>query len=271
MNEEFDQLAFSGGGIRCFWHGGFMSRVGDVHAFGPERVTGVSGGVLSAAAWIGEREDDLRDLMSEAFRINDANVAAGRSRFTPHQEMYRAVVATTLDDRAVEAIADGPEFFALLTVPPRAMPGFLATALYGPLYKLEQAVRGTPHLGWSRKLGLECLTVDARQAARDGSLIDLICIAATIPPVFPVRKWGDKDVMDGGFAEKVHVPSDDRLRTLALLSSQYPNLPQSGLITYAQPSAAVAADKIDFTDPEKIERTWQQGEKDAKDWLSRAD
>ena len=71
VDTEFDQLAFSGGGIRCFWHGGFLVRVGPHLGLDVKRVSGVSGGALSAAAWIGGREQDLLILMTEAFRLNE--------------------------------------------------------------------------------------------------------------------------------------------------------------------------------------------------------
>ena len=39
--------------------------------------------------------------------------------------------------------------------------------------------------------------------------------------------------------------------------------------TYIEPSREVPADKIDFTDPAKIRRTWELGEADAHAFLDR--
>ena len=268
MDFDFDQLVFSGGGIRCFWHGGFLSEAGDTLALSPQRISGVSGGALSAAAWIGRRERDLLMLMSEAFRINDANYAAGRSNFTPHQEIYRAVVETTLDKAAIEQIAQGPDYQIFLSCPPPHLTPGTSAFLYGVLYKLDQAVRSSPHLEWPKKWGLQRLCVDARQAARDGQLIDLICAAATIPPVFNVPCWQGGRVLDGGMLDKAPLPEPDQGRTFVLLTSRYDNLPQDTRLTYVQPSREVAADKIDFSDASKVTRTWEQGEADARTWLA---
>ncbi len=268
MFSDIEQLVFSGGGIRCFWHGGFLSGLGDKADLAPKRVSGASGGALSAAAWIGGRERDLKMLMTEAFRINDANYDRRRSNFTPHQEIYRAVVETTLDEAAIEAIAEGPEYEVSLSCPPKHMSARLSAVFYGILYKLDQALRSTPHLILPRRAGLGEVCVDARQAARDGKLVDLICAAATIPPVFDVPEWEGDRVLDGGLLDKAPLPKDDHGKTLVLMTSIYENLPQSDRCTYIQPTREVAADKIDFSDASKVTRTWEQGEADARQWLA---
>ena len=268
MEFDFEQLVFSGGGIRCFWHGGFLSAAGETLALDPARVSGVSGGALSAAAWIGQRERTLLMLMTEAFRINEANYDSRRGRFTPHQEIYRAVVETTLDSEAIERIAAGPEYQVLLSVPPRILPPVVAAMVYGVLYKLDQAVRSSPHLEIPGRTGLGTIRVDAREAARKGVLTDLICAAATIPPVFMVPQWEGHSVLDGGMHDKAPLPRPDQGRTLVLLTSRYRNLPNAERRVYVQPSREVAADKIDFANPAKVTQTWEQGEEDARSWLA---
>lgn len=264
----FDQVAFSGGGIRCFWHGGFMSVLGDFQAIAPARVIGVSGGALSAAAWIGGVEDDLRELMGLAFDHCDANVARGMGNFTPHQELYRSVVENTLDEAALVRIGEGPSFQIALGLTPRWMPTFLGAILGGAAYKAEQLVRADPHLEWSRKLGLEIMRVDARLAAREGRLIDLICAAATIPPVFDIPLWEGRQVVDGALVDKAPRPEPDLGSTLVLLTRVYDSVPRGDRVRYAQPTHPVAADKIDFTDRSKIDDTWRHGRQDAKQWLA---
>ncbi|MWV28514.1 patatin-like phospholipase family protein [Aurantiacibacter rhizosphaerae] len=269
MASQYQQVVFSGGGIRCFWHGGFLSEVGGFEDLRPERISTVSGGALSAATWIGGREDDLLAVMHEAFLQNDSNFAAGKSNYTPHQEIYRDVVDVTMDREAIERVAAGPEYEVALSVPPEQVAPHLSAILYGVLYKLDQAVRSTPHLRIPRHAGLRELRVDARQAAREGHLVDLICAAATIPPVFDVPEWQDCRVLDGGMLDKAPLPTDSEGETLVLLTSRYRNCPDLPGRTYAQPSKEVAADKIDFTDASKVTRTWDQGVRDGKAWLAK--
>ena len=263
----FEQLVFSGGGIRCFWHGGFLARAGTALQLGPKRISGVSGGALSAAAWIANRERKLRRVMGEAFARNDSNFDPDRSNLTPHEEVYRQVVAETLDAEAVDGIAQGPVFQVTLGLVPRALPARLFVVAAGLAYQVEKRVKPGPHLTWPRRLGLSPLRVDARQAARDGRLVDLICAAATIPPVFDVPRWDGRQVLDGGMCDKAPPPSPDEGDTLFLLTSRYGKLPQTDRRLYIQPDSPVPADKIDFSERSKVDDTWAQGEEDGQRWL----
>ena len=264
---HFDQIVFSGGGTRCFWHGGFMEVLARRAPQQPTRVSSVSGGALSAATWIADRERELLEIMGEAFDENGSNVDLAADNYTPHQEIYRQVVSDTLRREDIDAIADGPAFQVLLAHPPRSLPRKAGAALAVTLYELDQQTRSTPHLRLTEAAGVEGDLVDARQAARDGKLIDLICAAATIPPVFDTPEWDGRTVVDGGTVDKAPPPEPDEGTTLLLLTRIYRNLPEIEGRTYIQPSEPVEADKIDFTKRSKIEETWALGRRDAKAWL----
>lgn len=272
---RFDQLVFSGGGTRCFWHGGFLEEVREPLALSPRRVTGVSGGALSAACFLAGRGHRLLEVMGGAFQEIDRNLRLHKlieaEGVTPHQRVYRAVVAETMDAEAVEAIAGGPAFEVLLAHPPAASAPKWSTVPVMLAYELELAIRSTPHMRWPSKLGVEQQLVDARQAARDGRLVELICAAAVIPPVFSVALWDGRQVIDGGMASKAPVPSEDEGRTLILLTRRFRNLPQSARRVYVMPERATPADKMDFTSGEKIEKTWECGRHDGRRFLSELD
>ena len=265
---RYQQIVFSGGGTRCFWHGGFMSVLGSYQDLRPERISGASGGALSGATWIAGRDEKLIEVMGRACDANGSNVDASSDNFTPHQEIYRDVVRETLDEEAIEAIANGPVFQIAIGRPPSLLPARGAAALAIALYELDQGVWSSPHMRLSKAVGMDLERVDARQAARDGKLVDLICAAATIPPVFDIPEWDGEPVIDGGTVDKAPLPDPDEGTTLLLLTRLYRNLPEVVGRTYIQPSKAVEADKIDFTDRSKIEETWKQGEADAKAWLA---
>lgn len=264
---RYDQVVFSGGGTRCFWHGGFLSEFGTFEDVRPKRISAVSGGALTAAAWIAGHDQQCKDAMEDLFKRNESNIALDESNMTPHQEMYRESVERALSGGGVEAVADGPDLQIVLAKPPQSLPTRLLAAFYAATYQLDQHTRSTPHLKLPTKLGLKPLRVDAREAARQGKLIDLICAAATIPPVFDVPEWNGVRVIDGGMVEKAPLPEPDEGTTLVLLTRIYRNLPQSDRVTYYQPSRPVEADKIDFTCHEKIAETWDQGREDARRML----
>ncbi|MCE7029116.1 patatin-like phospholipase family protein [Jiella sp. CBK1P-4] len=235
----------------------------------PERIAGVSGGALSAACFIGDRDEKLLEVMGAAFDERDSNVSIDWNEFeknglTPHQQMYREVVRETLDDEAVARIADGPCFEVLLAHPPHSGFPKLTTFPMMAAYLADLAIRSTPHVVFPEKLGAHQELVDARQAARDGMLIDLICNAAVIPPVFNLQGWNGRKVIDGGMTSKAPMPSGNRGRTLVLLTRKFRNMPEHPHRVYVEPSRAVPADKIDFTDHGKILATWDAGVEDGK-------
>ncbi|WP_421997643.1 patatin-like phospholipase family protein [Roseovarius confluentis] len=265
------QIVFSGGGLRCFWQGGFLTRLEQVRKFTPERVTGVSGGAMAGAAWIAGIEDRLLDVMCEAFQKRDHNLdlfAADEEGITPHQRIYCDVVETVLDEAAKERVANGPAFQIQIAHPPSTgHPTMTGTAL-AAAYEAELHIVGSPHFDWAEKMGLTSQLVDANQAARDGRLVELINAAAVIPPVFEPPLWGDRRVVDGGMADQAPLPDPDEGETLVLLTRPYKKLPDVPGRVYVWPSEETPADKIDFTDPQKLRDTWALGEQDAEAYLN---
>ncbi|MDD9727100.1 patatin-like phospholipase family protein [Roseovarius sp. SK2] len=265
------QIVFSGGGLRCFWQGGFLTRLEQVRKFTPERVTGVSGGAMAGAAWIAGIEDRLLEVMCDAFEKRDHNLdlfAADEEGITPHQRIYCDVVETVLDEAAKERVANGPAFQIQIAHPPSTdHPTMTGTAL-AAAYEAELHIVGSPHFDWAEKMGLTSQLVDANQAARDGRLVELINAAAVIPPVFEPPLWGDQRVVDGGMADQAPLPDPDEGETLVLLTRPYKKLPDVPGRVYVWPSEETPADKIDFTDPQKLRDTWALGEQDAEAYLN---
>ncbi len=264
---RFDAVVFSGGGTRCFWHGGFCEVVAPAIGLSPAHVAAVSGGALSAAAFVGGREETLLSVMGEAFERLDHNVRPHKlledGKATPHQRTYGKVVAATLDEEACRRIADGPTFEVLLSHPPSRRLPRLSTYAAMAAYGLELKVRSTPHMDWPDRLGMRHTLVDARAAAREGRLVALVCAAATIPPVFDIDLWEGEQVVDGGMSSKAPLPDRDLRNALVLLTRRFRNLPAHANRTYVMPSEETPADKIDFTSRRKIEATWDAGTADA--------
>lgn len=272
---QFDQLVFSGGGTRCFWQGGFLEATREPLDLQPQRVTGVSGGALSAACFVADCGKHLLENMQSAFENIEQNIdlwdKGPGDKLTPHQRLYRQVVESTLDSSAQKAIAAGPQLQVLLAHPPSsrfpkasAIPLFLA-------YALDISLRSTPDLVMPQWFGLTPERVDARNAAKEGNLVDLICNAAAIPPVFDLPGWNGQKVMDGALASKAPVPVPDRGRTLLLLTRRFRHLPDHPDRVYVTVSDETPADKLDFTDGDKIERTWQLGKQDGERFLRNID
>ncbi|MHA7873801.1 patatin-like phospholipase family protein [Roseivivax sp.] len=268
-----DQIVFSGGGLRCFWQGGFMTELAKDRALAPARVTGVSGGALAGAAYLGGVEHHLLSEMCAAFAEQDSNLdlfQKGESGLTPHQTIYCEVVDRVLDDEVARRIAEGPQFQVLIAHPPPHLPPMISGAAMTLAYEAELHTVNAPHFGWAEKLGLDYSLVDANAATRAGKLSELVCAAAVIPPVFEPPLWDGRPVVDGGMADQAPMPEPDEGRTMILLTRAYRRLPEDPNRHYLHPSDETPADKIDFTDPQKLRDTWAQGASDARRLLDGA-
>ncbi|MBY6138860.1 patatin-like phospholipase family protein [Leisingera daeponensis] len=258
----FEQLVLSGGGCRCFWQGGFLHVVKDALPLRPARVTGVSGGALTLAGFLAGRGERVLAEMKQAFRATGSNIDWHRpdaGRVTPHQRIYDEVVARSLDGGAQNRVAAGPQAQILLGHPPSGRWARLSGSLAALAYEAELHLIGSPHFNWAERLGVSSSLADARAAARDGRLADLVRFAAAIPPVFEPPLWKGRAVIDGGMADQAPMPEPDNGRTLVLLTRRYKRLPEVAGRRYVWPAEEVPADKIDFTDPEKIQATWDAG------------
>ncbi|WP_422075131.1 patatin-like phospholipase family protein [Tranquillimonas rosea] len=267
---EFNQIVFSGGGTRCFWQGGFLDVIAEEKKLTPARVTGVSGGALSAACWIASKERELFDRMRETFRKQESNIAWHTREvdgMTPHQRLYREVVTSVIDAEAEQRVADGPEFHILLAHPHSDAAGTLTGMLSTLIYEAELHIKARADGQWPEQTGVESSFVDARDVARQGHLCELVCAAATIPPIFELPEWQGRKVIDGGMASQVPFPQPDEGKTLILLTRNYEELPEAPGRVFVAPSREVPADKIDFTDAGKITRTWDLGKTDARSYL----
>ena len=267
---HFDQLVFSGGGLRCFWQGGFLEVVRDRIGLDPDRITGVSGGALSACCFVARRGRDMLECMSKVFADNESNIAWDTKEedgFTPHQRLYRQCVTEVLDAEAQRKIAEGKSLTILLGHPPISAAPKLSGTAATLAYEAELHIIASPHFNWAEKMGLGSSRVDARAAAREGRLHDLVTAAAVIPPVFTPPMWDGKPVIDGGMADQAPMPDPDTGNTLILLTRHYSGLTPVEGRTYLEPSEPCPVDKIDFTDPQKLRDTWARGEEDGRTYL----
>jgi predicted acylesterase/phospholipase RssA len=239
----------------------------------PERISAVSGGALTGAGFITRRGKRVLDTMCAAFADLDSNIdpheVTTDDGLSAHQRLYREIVADVFDATARREIADGPVFQVLIGHPPTGkLSKFTGTAAT-LAYEAELHAVGSPHFEWAETVGVTSTQVDARKAAKDGKLVDLICAAAVIPPLFDLAVWDGKPVIDGGMADQAPMPEPDKGSTLILLTRDYSAVPEVDGCTYISPSSETQADKVDFTDPAKIRRAWQQGEADGRKYLDR--
>lgn len=272
MAEQFEQLVFSGGGLRCFWQGGFLEEARDAFSLDPERVTGVSGGSVSGAAFLAHRGEQLLETMCHAFAPLESNIQFDdldeEEGLTPHQRVFNEVLSDVFDKDAMRKIGGGPSFQVLVAHPPTRRLAGLSGSAMTLVYESELHIVNSPHFSWAEKLGLTSELVNATAVAKDGKLVDLMMAAVTIPPIFRTRKWNGQPVVDGGMADQAPMPDPDRGRSLILLTRPYREIPDRADRVYVAPTGDLPADKLDFTDPDNLRRTWDHGRRDGQRFLS---
>ena len=126
-------------------------------------------------------------------------------------------------------------------------------------------LRNLIKLGGSPRNPLSVFLTDTERDAL--AEVELICNAAVIPPVFNLQGWDGRPVIDGGMVNAAPMPEPDEGETLVLLTRSYRNLPRHPAKTWIEPSDETPADKLDFTDPSKLRRTWELGREDGKRFL----
>lgn len=252
------------------WQGGFLDAVRDEIGLDPARLAGVSGGSMTLVGFMTRRGPEVRDVLCDRFADRGSNIAwdtPGEDGLTPHQRMYREAIAEVIDADCQRVVAEGRPAQILIGHPPSTMAPTWSGSAAALAYEAELHLVGSPHFSWAERIGISSTLVDANAAARRGELLDLVCAAATIPPVFEPPEWGGKPVIDGGMADQAPMPDPDEGHTLVMLTRIYDGLePASGRL-YVEPGEETPADKIDFTDPQKLRDTWAAGEEDGRRFL----
>ncbi len=268
----FEAVTFGGGGTRCFWQGGFLSAVSEDIGLSPRRIDAVSGGTMSACVYVADLAERLLDIMIDRFSRRDWNfdpdAITDESDVLPHHSLYREMIQTAFEDRrAHEAIAEGPEFVVHLARPIRGL-GRLGSLLTIGIYEFDLHWRSSPHQRYAAMCGAQPLQVDARQAAREGKLVDLVVAAASVPPLFPQKTWEGRKVIDGGVIDNAPPPRcRDGETGLILLTRRYRHIPQRDGYVYVCPSCEIPTDKADFSDHDGVKRTWDLGCEDGHRFL----
>ena len=261
-------VVFAGGGCRAFWALGAFECLR--HALPPvDEWAGVSAGSAMALGAALDRADTVIDEFCTRTRSNPNNFRWSRlirgQRPFPHEEIYRSTVSTALGENAVDDLRN--------VAPVR----ILVAEVEGPyrLFRVYSAMRayqrrrkqGGLHGPAGVARGIHEVVVTAQDLSSNQQITDAVLASSSSPPITRTQAGTLGLFYDGSLVDNVPVRAlqivtqkgNSGDKTLVLLNRPMESLPASGAVLYLAPSASVPAQKWDYTSPEKIRATVEQG------------
>jgi predicted acylesterase/phospholipase RssA len=277
MSTQFDAVVFSGGGCRCFWQAGFWEVAAPALPLRPRVIGAVSAGAAMACmVSAGVVRDGLAYFIARV-AANRRNVyplnALKRQPVFPHQQIYRDTILANLDAERLARLHAGPDIRVLVALMPRRL-GPRSGYLWGLLaYQAEWLVRPGPHAALGRHAGFVSEVASVHDCRTPDEVADLILHSSCTPPITPVYRRGDRPVLDGGLIDSAPVETIPAPPppTLVLLTRQYPSesIPRLPGRVYVHPSEPVPVHKWDYTNPTRVQATYDLGRRDGERFAAR--
>lgn len=269
----YDAIAFSGGGNRCYWQGGFYEAASEKLDLKAPLMTAVSAGSFALSyslLGIGPR---VRELVITACgphlrNIDFAGWRAGKPLY-PVGAMYLDLLRNVFDDAALKRLQSIADIRVAVARLPRGVPPMLGAALGIGAYQIEKKLFHPVHPTFGRKLGIKQEFVGVRDLRHAPELHDLIVASGGVPPFMPITKIGGRPAFDGGLVDNVPVAPLEPIeraggKTLVLLTRRYKKIPEIAGRTYVQPSEPIPISQFDITNAEGFRRAYELGLKDGK-------
>ncbi len=270
---KFDNIVFAGGGNRCFWQAGFWQAINKELHLEPKHVASVSAGsAISCAIFAGVMEATLENtkrIMSQNKKNRYLRNLFNEHPVHPHSVLYRRIVQESLTQEALDTLHHGPVNHILVAHIPKWLGPRSAVLLGLGAYQLEKKLRQPVHPQFGRKLGFESEFIRSTDCKSVDELCDAMISSSCTPPFTPLMFRDQRPVLDGGMVDNVPVHGVDPYpgKTLVLLSRPYKKLPSHGNRIYVQPSRPVPVTSWDYTKPEGVQKTYEQGLADGLDFL----
>jgi len=276
---NFDAVVFAGGGCRCFWQVGFWQIAAPALEIRPQNVVAVSAGAAMACM-------ALADLVGEGIATFKARVGANpRNVYLrnvlngdpvfPHARLYRAAMREHLTDAVLERLRNGPEIRVVISRHPSWLGPRSAVLAALAVYFAGQVRGDRLHCDLAQRAGFTAEAVSVRRCSTPDDLVDLILQSSCTPPFTPVYVRDGRTVLDGGLVDNVPVafvpPAARSVLILLSRAVEDHDVPRVPGRTYVYPSQPIPIYKWDYTDPVKVQATYDLGRRDgerfARDWI----
>lgn len=271
---EIETLAFAGGGNRCWWQAGVLSKLLDQGFSLPKHLVGTSAGAAIAASCLLDGPEAALQSCLQLFANNPSIIA--RSELTrlkfrfAHDYIYPAWISSIVHVANFQRLNTAPSHLQVaITRPARAL-GLTGSVMAGTLaYILDKHIWHSIHPQLPKYFGLRQDFHELRQCQSAEHAQLILTAAAAAPPFMSACRIGDEAAIDGGYVDNAPIHEqtfDEKIKTLVLLTRNYPKLPKLFRWNdrfYWQPSTRVPVSTWDCTARATVHAAYALGRKDA--------
>jgi len=284
-----EQVVFSGGGNRCWWQAGFWDVAKPALDLAPRTIGSVSAGAATACMLYANDSATTMKYYRAALKDNRRNAYWGNlfrrandpanphgARVFPHAAIYRRALNEILGgDGFVRLKRTAPEIRILFARLPRGLGPHAALLLGVVAYNVDKHWKRSLHPTIGRRVGFRPEVTRLNDCEHIDDLVSLIIASSCTPPFTPIEHRGGRPTLDGGMVDNVPIDAvDDGPTTLVLLTRRYPGRAEvfthQGRL-YVQPSQKVPVSAWDYTDPDGMAATYDQGRRDAERFIASAE
>lgn len=271
---EWKTLVFAGGGNRCWWQAGVVSRLLEEGWTLPPQLVGTSAGAGVAASCLTTGLETALAACKSLYGANDCvlrwrNLVRGRIEFA-HQTIYPAWLDAFMNKATFPRLkASGASLQVAVSRPSRLI-GLKASVALGTLaYLADKKVWHRIHPRLPKLLGLRQDFLELTDCKDADEANCVLRAAASAPPIMAAVEVNGLSAFDGGYTDNAPIPEQtktQREQTLVLLTRCYPSLPvffQLEGRTYWQPSEPVPVSTWDCTTRCTVDAAFQLGRRDA--------
>ncbi len=270
---NINAVVFAGGGCRCLWQVGFWEVASQLLEIQPKIVTAVSAGAAVACMIFAGRSPQGIACFKQLMRANRRNLHL-ENLFSSrpvlrHYEIFRRLIAQTLDEPAMQVLRQGPPVRILVSRPPGWLGPQSATCLGLLIYSMEKGITYPVHPKLATQIGFKADISLANDCRSPEELATLILATSCAPPIVPVITWKNRIALDGGLIDNVPVnalpPDLPPGQTLILLTRRYTPqaIPRVPGRLYVQPSRQIPIQRWDYASPHKLQEAVDLGRQDA--------
>jgi predicted acylesterase/phospholipase RssA len=269
---QFNAIAFSGGGLRCYWQGGFWEAFNAIHPQNPEYIVALSGGAFQSCftlAGVGHkvREAVIDGCNARTRDIEFERLLIGKSPFVVG-ELYPQLMEFAFGEAELAKLKAAPPIRIQICQSPRFMPSFIAA--YGAIaaYQIEKQLTDGLYSKAGRYIGMKAVHISTHDIETVEELRLAILASGTVPPFMPRIMFQGKPALDGGLVDNPPVnllreTESKGGRTLVLATRAGQSVYTDQRITL-YPSTPILVNKFSITDGEGVRKAYELGLRDGE-------